>query len=85
MDLMEKFNEKEKKRKFNESLMKQVRDKEQVTKKENEVENSLIKRHFDYVKTIDDREKLTKEEKTKKIKEETKKMMSLSLGKFKFI
>jgi len=82
---MEKFNEKEKKRKFNESLMKQVRDKEQVTKKENEVENSLIKRHFDYVKTIDDREKLTKEEKTKKIKEETKKMMSLSLGKFKFI
>jgi hypothetical protein len=85
MDLMEKFNEKEKKRKFNESLMKQVRDKEQVTKKENEVENSLIKRHFVYVKTIDDREKLTKEEKTKKIKEETKKMMSLSLGKFKFI
>jgi hypothetical protein len=85
MDLMEKFNEKEKKRKFNESLMKQVRDKEQVTKKENEVENSLIKRHFDYVKTNDDREKLTKEEKTKKIKEETKKMMSLSLGKFKFI
>ncbi len=82
---MEKYQEREKKRKFNESLMKQVRDKELVSKKENEVENSLIKRHFDYVKTIEDREKLIKEEKTKKIKEETRKMMSLSLGKFKLI
>jgi hypothetical protein len=85
MDIMEKYQEREKKRKFNESLMKQVRDKELVSKKENEVENSLIKRHFDYVKTIEDREKLIKEEKTKKIKEETRKMMSLSLGKFKLI
>jgi hypothetical protein len=82
---MEKYQEREKKRKFNESLMKQVRDKELVSKKENEVENSLIKRHFDYVKTIEDREKLIKEEKTKKIKEETRKMMSLSLGKFRLI
>ena len=82
MDMIEKLREKQKKLKFNESIVKQLKDRELVYKKENEMENSLIKKHFDYVKTLDNRDKMSKDEKTRKIKEETKKMMSISLGKY---
>lgn len=85
IDFIEKINEKEKKRKFNESLMKQVKDKELVSKKENDLENTLIKKHFEYVSKIEEKDKQIREDRSKKIKDETKKMMNISLGKCRLI
>lgn len=85
IDFIEKNNEKEKKRRFNESLMKQVKDKELVSKKENDLENTLIKKHFEYFSKIEEKDKQIREDRSKKIKDETKKMMNISLGKCRLI
>lgn len=81
IDLYEKNIEKEKKRRFNESLMKQIKDKDLVSKKENDIENTLIKKHFEFIRKIVEKDKQIQEDKSKKIKDETKIMMNISLGK----
>jgi len=85
IDFIEKNNQREKKRRFNESLMKQVKDKELVSQKENELENTLIKKHFEHIRRIEEKDKQIQEDRSNKIKDETKKMMKISLGKCRLI